>query len=61
MLGTGRGGDYLWFDPEADILDAWGRHLPHWRQPGTVYFVTFRTADSVPAKVLAEWKEERAA
>jgi len=26
------------------------RDLPHWRQEGGTYFVTFRTADSLPAK-----------
>src|SRR5687768_14911026 len=24
------------------------RHLPHWRQEGATYFVTFRLADSLP-------------
>lgn len=34
------------------------RHLPHWRQEGATYFVTFRLADSLPVHVLAQWKEE---
>lgn len=58
-LGRGRGGDYGWFDPETAIGNAWGRHLPHWRQRGAIYFVTFRTADSIPADVLATWRRER--
>jgi type I restriction enzyme R subunit len=33
--------------------------LPHWRQPGATYFVTFRQDDSIPAKVLARWRDER--
>ncbi|MEM7316353.1 MAG: transposase [Planctomycetota bacterium] len=33
--------------------------FPHWRQDGCTYFVTFRLADSVPHKVLAEWKYDR--
>ncbi len=33
------------------------RHLPHWRQPGVTYFVTWRLADSLPQAVLAEWRE----
>lgn len=28
------------------------RKLPHWRQPGATYFVTFRLADSLPRNVL---------
>ena len=38
------------------------RHLPHWRQDGATYFVTFRLADSIPANkrrelrlIRAEW------
>lgn len=30
------------------------RHLPHWRQDGASYFVTFRLADSLPQSKLAE-------
>lgn len=39
------------FDPQG-ILTTYQRHLPHWRQPGATYFVTFRLADSVPRSVL---------
>ena len=35
------------------------RNLPHWRQPGSTYFVTIRQADSIPAGVLAEWLDRR--
>ena len=34
-------------------------HLPHWRQEGALYFVTFRLADSIPAAVLNAWAEEQ--
>ncbi|HKR54414.1 MAG TPA: carbamoyl-phosphate synthase large subunit, partial [Chthoniobacterales bacterium] len=34
------------------------RNLPHWRQAGAAYFVTFRLADAVPATLLREWEEE---
>lgn len=34
------------------------RHLPHWRQEGATYFVTFRLGDSLPAHILAQWHEE---
>ncbi len=30
------------------------RHLPHWRQDGATYFVTFRLADSLPQAKLRE-------
>jgi REP element-mobilizing transposase RayT len=30
------------------------RHLPHWRQEGATYFVTFRLADSLPQAKLDE-------
>jgi type I restriction enzyme R subunit len=35
------------------------RHLPHWRQDGATYFVTFRLVDSIPAAVIAMWEEQR--
>jgi len=37
------------------------RRLPHWRQPGVAYFVTFRLADSLPQSLLRQWRDERAA
>ena len=44
------------FNPEG-ALRVYVRHLPHWRQPGATYFVTFRQDDSIPAAVLAEWAD----
>jgi REP element-mobilizing transposase RayT len=41
------------FDPEAPLVIRRGK-LPHWRQEGTIYFVTFRLADSLPQAKL-EW------
>jgi type I restriction enzyme R subunit len=35
------------------------RHLPHWRQEGATYFVTFRLADSIPRPVAEGWDSER--
>ncbi|MEZ6142989.1 MAG: transposase [Zavarzinella sp.] len=37
----------------------WGAKLPHWRQEGAIYAVTFRLADSVPKQVLKGWQQER--
>jgi len=43
------------------------RHLPHWRQDGAMYFVTFRLSDSLPNNKLnelrglkAQWEPQRA-
>ncbi len=36
-----------------------GAYLPHWTREGATYSVTFRLADSLPAKVLAAWVGER--
>ena len=38
--------------------EIYSRELPHWRQRGCTYFVTFRLADSVPQEVLQQWKRE---
>src|SRR5215211_6550199 len=46
-------------DPQRPIVQKRG-HLPHWEQSGATYFVTFRLADSLPADVLAQWRDERA-
>lgn len=46
------------FDPKKDVR-VYVRNLPHWRQPGATYFVTFRQDDSIPAKVLLAWHDDR--
>ena len=46
------------FNPEGE-LRVYVRNLPHWRQPGATYFVTFRQDDSIPQGVLAEWQDVR--
>jgi 8-oxo-dGTP pyrophosphatase MutT (NUDIX family)/REP element-mobilizing transposase RayT len=35
------------------------RNLPHWSQDGVTYFLTWRLADSLPAHLVRQWKEER--
>jgi REP element-mobilizing transposase RayT len=47
-----------YFDPDAPIENLSG-DLPHWRQDGVTYFVTFRLADSLPQEKLSLWQEER--
>jgi putative transposase len=35
-------------------VSTYQRHLPHWRQAGATYFVTFRLADALPESKLRE-------
>jgi carbamoylphosphate synthase large subunit/REP element-mobilizing transposase RayT len=46
------------FDPYGELLQR-RRNLPHREQPQATYFVTFRLADSVPQKLLRDWREEQ--
>ena len=46
------------FDPHGEIVQR-RRNLPHREQPQATYFVTFRLADSVPQKLLQNWREEQ--
>ena len=47
------------YDPHAPLGFYHGGNLPHWRQDGVVYFVTWRTADSLPAERVKQWLEDR--
>ena len=49
---------FEFFDPSQEVAVS-QRQLPHWFQPGIAYFVTFRTADSLPNEVVRQWLEER--
>jgi putative transposase len=46
------------FDPDAGVAIV-ERKLPHWAQAGTLYFITFRTSDSIPENLLRRWHAER--
>jgi hypothetical protein len=50
--------DFIPFDELASVR-IYQRSLPHWRQDGTTYFVTFRLGDSIPADVTRQWNDER--
>ncbi|MDZ4851682.1 MAG: N-6 DNA methylase [Pirellulaceae bacterium] len=50
--------DHNWFDWNEPI-DVGCGNLPHIKQEGVTYFVTFRTADSLPADKWKAWKAER--
>jgi ATP-dependent DNA helicase DinG len=49
---------FMPFDPEAPLA-IYGRQLPHWRQAGATYFVTFRLADAMPQGKLKQWQAEQ--
>ena len=46
------------FDPRAPVR-VYYTNLPHWRQDGCTYFVTYRLADSIPKIVLGCWEREK--
>ncbi len=48
----------VFFDKGAPVR-RYRNWLPHWRQPGKWYFVTFRLADSLAQVTLKKWAEER--
>lgn len=48
-----------WFN--LGSVSRYERNLPHWRQEGAVYFVTFRLADSIPRAVMRGWMHDRSA
>ena len=43
----------------ATLQSRQGAYLPHWTKDGSIYSVTFRLADSLPADVLRSWTAER--
>ncbi len=49
---------FISFDPSASVAKS-GRHLPHWKQDGCTYFVTFRLADSIPQEKQQQWLVEQ--
>jgi putative transposase len=49
---------FVYFD-ECRAVRIYQRNLPHWRQDGAIYFVTFRLGDSIPQSVIDQWEYER--
>jgi hypothetical protein len=45
-------------DPERPV-HIYRRHLPHWRQDGATYFVTFRQQDALPQTKLRDLQQLR--
>jgi REP element-mobilizing transposase RayT len=54
---TSRHVPFRGFDPHGEVVIA-RRRLPHWRQIGVAYFITFRLADSVPQPLLRQWRDD---
>jgi putative transposase len=50
--------DWNLFDPDDEVRITAGK-LPHWFQPGRLYFITFRTDDSLPVGVVRLWLRQR--
>lgn len=50
--------EYRFVDPGAKT-DITQGNLPHWEQLNAFYFITWRTADSLPKAVLERWELER--
>jgi type I restriction enzyme R subunit len=46
------------FDPNAELRIE-ENCRPHWSQAGAVVFITFRTNDSIPRKVIERWEREK--
>ena len=47
-----------YFKPLEEVRVTRNR-LPHWEQDDATYFLTFRAVDSLPQRMIKEWKEER--
>jgi putative transposase len=47
------------FFDSSGVVRVTRRRLPHWGQAGTICFITWRTADSIPKAVYDFWCEER--
>ena len=50
---------FVGFDPKAPVGFLRSGKLPHWRQDGVTYFVTWRTEDSMPKERVDTWFAER--
>lgn len=49
---------WKFLDPRSNV-EVSHRRLPHWEQPGVCYFLTFRTADSLPSDVADDFRRKR--
>src|SRR5688500_4568602 len=44
---------------EGILVQKYEINLPHWRQDGRTYFITWRLADALPQQKLKIWEAER--
>jgi REP element-mobilizing transposase RayT len=51
--------EFQFFDKQQEVAVVY-KNLPHWAQTGTLAFVTWRTADSLPAAALKRIVQQRA-
>ena len=52
--------EFRFFDPAAKT-DITHGDLPHWEQANAFYFITWRTADSIPTAAMEKWQKDREA
>ena len=50
--------EFRFYDPATTASVKKG-HLPHWEQEGATYFITWRTADSIPREKAEYWDRLR--
>ncbi len=50
--------EFRFYDPSQAPVITKG-HLPHWDQGGATYFITWRTADSIPRAKFEHWNQQR--
>ena len=50
---------FLGFGENKREIHKTRRNLPHWTRDGSIYWITFRLADSLPQEKLSIWKAER--
>ncbi|WP_035615612.1 transposase [Haloferula sp. BvORR071] len=50
--------EFRFYDPSNPATVTKG-HLPHWEQENSTYFITWRTADSIPREKADYWTQQR--
>ena len=50
--------DATFFRP-TEPYSVLGNRIPHWDQPGTMAFITFRLKDSLPRVAALRWRRQR--
>ena len=58
-VSTNQGGTDIPGSVSSAEIHKTNRNLPHWTREGSVYWITFRLADSMPQEKLNAWRAER--